>query len=150
MTTIKITELSDIGANLTTSTVVPVVNMAGTPVTQKTNIGNIANITGNLRVDGIIQSNGNVTSNAFINGNNASFTNFANIGGNLLANNITSNALLTTANANISSNLVTNNATVNLELSGNTANFSGNVIVPKFITFSVPCGVNTTLANSPS
>lgn len=44
MTTIKITELSDIGANLTTSTVVPVVNMAGTPVTQKTNIGNIANI----------------------------------------------------------------------------------------------------------
>jgi hypothetical protein len=92
-------------------------------------IGNIANITGNLRVDGIIESNGNVTSNAYINGNNASFTNFANIGGNLLANNITSNALLTTANANISSNLVTNNATVNLELSGNTANFSGNVIV---------------------
>jgi hypothetical protein len=91
-------------------------------------IGNIANITGNLRVDGIIESNGNVTSNAYINGNNASFTNFANIGGNLLANNITSNALLTTANANISSNLVTNNATVNLELSGNTANFSGNIV----------------------
>ena len=44
MTTIKITELSDIGANLATSTVVPVVNMAGTPTTQKTNIGNIANI----------------------------------------------------------------------------------------------------------
>ena len=44
MTTIKITELSDIGANLTTSTLVPVVNMAGVPVTQKTNIGNIANI----------------------------------------------------------------------------------------------------------
>ena len=44
MTTIKITELSDIGANLTSSTVLPVVNMAGTPVTQKTNIGNIANL----------------------------------------------------------------------------------------------------------
>jgi hypothetical protein len=44
MTTIKITELSDIGANLASSTVLPVVNMAGTPVTQKTNIGNIANI----------------------------------------------------------------------------------------------------------
>jgi hypothetical protein len=92
-------------------------------------ISNIANITGNLRVDGIIESNGNVTSNAYIIGNNASFTNSANIGGNLLANNITSNALLTTANANISSNLVTSNATVNLALSGNTANFSGNVIV---------------------
>jgi hypothetical protein len=44
MTTIKITELSDIGANLTTSTLVPVVNMAGVPVTQKTNVGNIANL----------------------------------------------------------------------------------------------------------
>ena len=92
-------------------------------------IGNIANITGNLRVDGIIESNGNVTSNAYINGNNASFTNFANIGGNLLANNITSNNEFSTNTANISSNLVTSNATVNLELSGNTANFSGNVVV---------------------
>ena len=92
-------------------------------------IGNIANITGNLRVDGIIESNGNVTSNAFINGNNASFTNSANIGGNLLANNITSNNDFSTNTANISSNLVTSNATVNLELSGNTANFSGNVVV---------------------
>ena len=92
-------------------------------------IGNIANITGNLRVDGIIESNGNVTSNAFINGNNASFTNSANIGGNLLANNITSNNAFSTNTANITSNLVTSNATVNLELSGNTANFSGNVIV---------------------
>jgi len=92
-------------------------------------IGNIANITGNLRVDGIIESNGNVTSNAYINGNNASFTNSANIGGNLLANNITSNNAFSTNTANITSNLVTSNATVNLELSGNTANFSGNVIV---------------------
>jgi filamentous hemagglutinin len=44
MTTVKITELSDIGANLASSTVIPVVNMAGTPITQKTNVGNIANI----------------------------------------------------------------------------------------------------------
>ena len=92
-------------------------------------IGNIANITGNLRVDGIIQSNGNIASNAYIIGNNATFTNFANIGGNLLANNITSNNDFSTNTANISSNLITNNATINLALSGNTANFSGNVIV---------------------
>ena len=44
MTTIKITELTDIGANLATSSLVPVVNMAGVPVTQKTDIGNIANV----------------------------------------------------------------------------------------------------------
>jgi hypothetical protein len=35
-TTIKITELSDIGANLSSSTVLPVVDMTGTPTTQKT------------------------------------------------------------------------------------------------------------------
>jgi hypothetical protein len=105
-------------------------------------IGNIANITGNLRVDGIIESNGNVTSNAYINGNNASFTNSANIGGNLLANNITSNNAFSTNTANITSNLVTSNATVNLEFSGNTANFSGNVIVPN-LTVNLALAGNT-------
>jgi hypothetical protein len=44
MTTIKITQLTDVGANLITSTVLPVVNMAGTPTTQKTTLGNIANV----------------------------------------------------------------------------------------------------------
>ena len=105
-------------------------------------IGNIANITGNLRVDGIIQSNGNVTSNAYINGNNASFTNYANVGGNLLANNITSNNAFSTNTANVTSNLVTSNATVNLEFSGNTANFSGNVIVPN-LTVNLQLAGNT-------
>jgi len=42
-TTIKITELTNIGANLDGSTVFPVVNMSGTPTTQKTVLGNIAN-----------------------------------------------------------------------------------------------------------
>jgi len=105
-------------------------------------IGNIANITGNLRVDGEIQSNGNVSSNAYINGNNAYFTNFANIGGNLLADNITSNHSLSTDTANITSNLVTSNATVNLELSGNTANFSGNVVLPN-LTVNLALSGNT-------
>jgi hypothetical protein len=43
-TTIKITELTNIGANLASSTVIPVVNMAGTPTTEKTVLGNIANV----------------------------------------------------------------------------------------------------------
>ena len=42
-TTIKITELTNIGANLASSTVIPVVNMAGTPTTEKTILGNVAN-----------------------------------------------------------------------------------------------------------
>jgi hypothetical protein len=43
-TQIKITQLVDIGANLTTTTVLPVVNMTGVPTTQKTNLGNVGNI----------------------------------------------------------------------------------------------------------
>ena len=43
-TTIKITELTNIGANLSSSTVFPVVNMAGTPTTEKTVLANIANV----------------------------------------------------------------------------------------------------------
>jgi hypothetical protein len=43
-TTIKITELSDIGANLASTTLIPVVNMSGTPTTQKTVLANMANV----------------------------------------------------------------------------------------------------------
>lgn len=42
-TTVKITALTDIGANLAGTTLVPVVNMAGTPTTQRANVNNIAN-----------------------------------------------------------------------------------------------------------
>jgi hypothetical protein len=40
---IKITALQDIGANLAYTTLVPVVNMAGTPTTQKANLQNLGN-----------------------------------------------------------------------------------------------------------
>lgn len=42
-TQIKITQLVDIGANLATTTVLPVVNMTGVATTQKTNLGNVGN-----------------------------------------------------------------------------------------------------------
>jgi hypothetical protein len=42
-TTVKITALTDIGANLAGTTLVPVVNMAGTPTTERANVNNIAN-----------------------------------------------------------------------------------------------------------
>jgi hypothetical protein len=44
ITTIKITELDDIGADLGGDSVLPVVNMTGTPVTEKTVLSNIANV----------------------------------------------------------------------------------------------------------
>jgi hypothetical protein len=44
-TQIKITQLTDIGsANLAVTTLLPVVNMAGVPTTQKTTLGNLANV----------------------------------------------------------------------------------------------------------
>ena len=43
-TQIKITQLTDIGNNIIPSTVLPVVNLTGTPITQKTNVGNLGNI----------------------------------------------------------------------------------------------------------
>jgi hypothetical protein len=61
--------------------------------------------------------------------------------GNVLANNVNANTLVTAPNVNVTgtvlannftanSNITANNATINLALSGNTANFSGNVILP--------------------
>lgn len=105
-------------------------------------ISSYANITLDLTVDGAIQANGSISSNANVNGNNAYFTNFLDVGANLVANNITANYEFSTTNANISSNLTTNNATVNLELSGNTANFSGNVVVPN-LTVNLELAGNT-------
>ena len=41
---VKITELTDIGANLALTTLVPVVNMSGTPTTMRTNMQTLANL----------------------------------------------------------------------------------------------------------
>ena len=41
---IKITALQDIGANIAYTTLVPLVNMAGTPTTQKSNLHNLGNL----------------------------------------------------------------------------------------------------------
>jgi len=43
-TTVKITELANIGANIAINTLVPVVNMAGTPETQKANLQIVGNL----------------------------------------------------------------------------------------------------------
>jgi hypothetical protein len=75
------------------------------------------------------------------------------VSGNVLAANITANALVSaadfSASANIlannisaNSNITANNATINLALSGNTANFSGNVILPN-LTVNLQLAGNT-------
>jgi hypothetical protein len=75
------------------------------------------------------------------------------VSGNVLAANITANALVSaadfSASANIlannisaNSNITANNATINLALAGNTANFSGNVILPN-LTVNLHLAGNT-------
>lgn len=41
--TVKITALTDIGANMSYTVLLPVVNMAGTPLTEKANVQNLGN-----------------------------------------------------------------------------------------------------------
>ncbi len=60
-TTIKITELTNIGANLNGTTLVPVVNMAGTPTTQRSNVDNLANYILNTGAGANLGAIGNIT-----------------------------------------------------------------------------------------
>jgi hypothetical protein len=113
-TTIKITELTNIGANLASSTVIPVVNMAGTPTTEKTILGNIANVV-------LAGAGGNYVS--------AAKATTATTANTVLTNaqpNITSVGTLTslTVTGNISSgNISTTNGVFTGNISGNTNGF---------------------------
>lgn len=114
-TTIKITELTNIGANLASSTVIPVVNMVGTPTTQKTILGNIANVV-------LAGAGGNYVS--------AAKATTATTANTVLTNaqpNITSVGTLTslTVTGNISSgNISTTNGVFTGNISGNTNGFA--------------------------
>jgi hypothetical protein len=105
MTTVKITELTNIGANLATSTLVPVVNMAGTPTTQKTTVGNIANL---------------ILEGAGVDYPEASVALLAQTVSNAAQPNITSVGTLTTL-------AVSGNATVNGNITSNGTAYVGNL-----------------------
>jgi len=113
--TIKITELTNIGANLSSSTVIPVVNMVGTPTTEKTVLGNIANVV-------LAGAGGNYVS--------AAKATTATTANTVLTNaqpNITSVGTLTslTVTGNISSgNISTTNGVFTGNISGNTNGFT--------------------------
>lgn len=124
-------------------------------------ISSIANITLDLTVGANIQANGTISANANVSGLNLTTTGNVHASGNVLANNVNANTLITvpTANvsnivnagnvditnaltgntANFSSNVIVNNLTVNLALAGNTANFSGNAVFN---------GANVTVGNA--
>lgn len=136
-TQIKITQLTDIGsANLAVTTLLPVVNMAGVPTTQKTTLGNLANVI-------LSQSGGNYapvsTANLSYTVANASQPNITSVGtltnltvsGNIAVNgNITSNGtaylgnISTTGLASITTLSV--GSTANLGAVGNVKITGGN------------------------
>ena len=132
-TQIKITQLTDIGsANLAVTTLLPVVNMAGLPTTQKTTLGNLANVI-------LSQAGGNYapvgTANIAYSVSNAAQPNITSVGtltnvavsGNATVNgNITSNG--TAYVGNLSTTGLASITTLNV---GTTANLGaiGNVTI---------------------
>jgi len=105
-TQIKITQLTNIGsANTTVTTLLPVVNMAGTPTTQKTTLGNLANVI-------LSQSGGNYAP--------ANLANIAYSVANAAQPNITSVGTLTNL-------AVSGNATVNGNITSNGTAYVGNL-----------------------
>lgn len=109
-------------------------NLTGNVTANNLSIGNVANIGANLTVGGTIQANSTISSNANISGLNFTTVGNVNAEGNVLANNISANLLISSTNANVSNLATIGNLTVNLELSGNTANFTGNLTAGNLIT----------------
>ena len=142
MTTIKITELTDIGANLTSTTVLPVVNMTGSPTTQKTILGNIANAIlseagGDYVQAGVALLAGTVTTAAQPNITSTGTLTSLAVTGNATAGNVLATTLVrgTTVTAldqlntaNLSANGLANIARINVT---NTANLGavGNITI---------------------
>ena len=105
-TQIKITQLTNIGsANTTVTTLLPVVNMAGTPTTQKTTLGNLANVI-------LSQSGGNYAP--------ANLANVAYSVTNAAQPNITSVGTLTNV-------VVSGNASINGNITSNGTAYLGNI-----------------------
>jgi hypothetical protein len=105
-TQIKITQLTDIGsANLSVTTLLPVVNMAGVPTTQKTTLGNLANVI-------LSQSGGNYAA--------VGTANIAYSVANAAQPNITSVGTLTNV-------VVSGNASINGNITSNGTAYLGNI-----------------------
>jgi len=103
---IKITQLTNIGSgNIATTTLLPVVNMAGVPTTQKTTLGNLANV---------------ILSQAGSNYAPASLSNVAYSVSNAAQPNITSVGTLTSVS-------VTGNATIGNVTTGGLLTATGNI-----------------------
>jgi hypothetical protein len=126
-TTVKITALTDIGANLAGTTLVPVVNMAGTPTTQRANVNNIANYVLNKAtganlgpVANVIITGGTASQVLTTNGSNVLSWTTVPVGANISNGN--SNVRIATSNGNVTIAVVGNTT---MTITGTGANITG-------------------------
>lgn len=121
MASVKITELTDIGANIAYDTLVPVVDVAGSPVTQKANL----QIVGNLILDGAGGANFVAAAEAVLaqSVTNAAQPNITSVG-TLSSLSVTGN--ITCVTGNLNSNTIMNANVVNISRSVRLAVYANN------------------------
>jgi len=136
-TTIKITALQDIGANLGNTSLFPVVDMAGTPTTEKVSMANVANFVLNYGPAAEATIASKVSNNAQPNITSVgTLTNLA-VTGNVVAGNVYANTNIIQglllggtiiANSNAQPNITSLGTLVSLSVTGNVLgnNFSSN------------------------
>lgn len=144
-TNIKITQLTDIGANLNINSLVPVVNMSGAPVTQKANLQIVGNLILNYAGNGFPSANSAIFSQSVTNAAQPNITSVGTLTSLTVAGNVNLGAIgnvritggsigqvLTTDGAgNLSwanDGTSYSNSNVALYLPTYTGNLSGNVI----------------------
>lgn len=128
--TIKITALTDIAANIAYTTLVPVVNMSGSPLSQKANL----QIVGNLILQGAGGSYFAAAAQAVIAQSvaNAAQPNITSVG---TLTSLTVSGNVTSANANLGNLITANFASINNDLTA-----SGNVVAFTISTTPILAG----------
>lgn len=118
-TSIKITALSDIGNNIAPTTLVPVVNMTGTPETQKSTLQNLGNLIlagaggANFVAVGAATTAGTVTTAAQPNITSVGTLTALSVTGNVNSGNINTGRVVATGNISASGANLGNSASAN-------------------------------------
>jgi len=105
-------------------------NVTGNVDANNVSVGNIANVGLDLVVGGNADVDGTISSNANVSGLNFSTSGNLQASGDVVADNVTANTLLSAPTANVSNAVNAGNVNIDDDLQGNTATFSGNVTVP--------------------
>ena len=100
-TTVKITELANIGANIATNTLVPVVNMAGTPETQKANLQIVGNLILNQAGNNLVRAAQANIALSVVNAAQPNITSVGTLTTLTVSGNVTAGNIITSGKANL-------------------------------------------------